>query len=82
MTNKIHKEQKSKVYGFGWTLCEKRADLKISKDWEKVTCKNCLKLKKKGIRTSAKTRRKGESQKRYLERLNRHNKEFWGKNKK
>jgi len=29
------------------------------------------------VRTSAKTKRKGESQKRYLERLDRHNKEVW-----
>lgn len=39
-------EQKSKVYGWGWTLCKKDINAKHTKDWRKVTCKNCLKHKR------------------------------------
>ena len=43
---KIHMRQNPKLNGCGWTYCGLSQFHKRTNKWKKVTCKNCLKLKK------------------------------------
>lgn len=48
MELKIHMQQIEGILGRGWTRCERGiGNWKITNKWSKVTCKQCLKRKRK-----------------------------------
>jgi hypothetical protein len=47
MKDKIHMRQKPGLYCWGWTYCGLDVCAKRTNRWDKVTCKNCLKIKRR-----------------------------------
>lgn len=43
---KIHMIQKRMLFGNGWTRCGKSRKMYRTNIWKRVTCKQCLKIKK------------------------------------